>query len=249
MKDFYPVPKSDNEAFRRQYFGGLSDKFIVLNVNRNQQRKDIPRSMLAFKKFKELRPNSMYYLHCAVEDHGWQLIDVANALGLKVNEDVCFPSDFGPNQGYPVDIVNRIYNASDVVISTTTGEGWGLAQVEAMACCKPVISPDNTSCTEIVGGGRGILVRSGWDDNAYTILPHDNEVLRPLTDVGGLVDALLLLHDNPQKRMEVSLEGYKWVTSSLRWDLHVVPKWLKIFDDAVASSKVQNPAVVRATEV
>jgi glycosyltransferase involved in cell wall biosynthesis len=231
VKDFYPLPKGQAEAFRRSYFGSLASKFIVLNVNRNQQRKDIPRSMMAFKKFHDQRPNSVFYIHAAVEDHGWNLVEVAKSLGLEVNKDICFPNDFGPNQGFPVDVVNSIYNASDVVVSTTTGEGWGLAQVEAMACCKPVISPDNTSCTEIVKG-HGVLVRSGWCPEAFTVLPHDNEVIRPLASVEDMTEALVSLHDDAQKRSSLSVDGYKWVTSSLRWDKHIVPLWVKVFEKA-----------------
>jgi glycosyltransferase involved in cell wall biosynthesis len=231
-KDFFPLPKNDAESFRRMYFGKLSDKFIVTSVNRNQQRKDLPRLMKAFKEFKNQRQNSLLYMHCAVKDHGWELIEVSKALGLKVNEDICFPHEFGPNQGYPVDVVNKIYNTSDCVVSTTLGEGWGLAQVEAMACCKPIISPDNTSCTEIIGEDRGVLIRSGWDRNAFTILPHDNEVLRPLSHVDDLTEALVKLHDDKDLRQRLAINGYKWVTSNLRWDKHITPKWVDVFDKA-----------------
>jgi len=241
-RDFFPVPKGENKEFKQAYFREAAGKFIVLNVNRNQQRKDIPRSMVAFKKFHDVHPDSFYYIHCAVHDHGWELDKVAETLGLVINRDVGFPVNFGANQGFPIDIVNRIYNAADVLISTTTGEGWGLAQVEAMACCKPVISPDNTSCTEIVGG-RGYLVGSGpkHSSNLVTILSHDNEVLRSLTDIDGLVDAMCSVYDNPTQASKVALEGYKWVTSSLRWDKHVVPMWLEIF--AEAESKTQHAGV------
>ena len=242
MADFYPVAKPKNEAFRRDYFGPHAGKFIVMNVNRNQQRKDIPRSMLAFKKFNEARPNSVYYVHAAVEDHGWNLFDVATNLGLKVNENICFPNDFNPNQGYPVQIVNSLYNASDAVISTTLGEGWGLAQTEAMACCKPVVSPDNTACSEILADGRGMLVRSGWDEEAFTVLPHDNEILRPLAHIGDISDALIKLHDDENERHRVAINGYKWATSTLRWDKNIVPVWLQVFSDAFESAKSGVPS-------
>lgn len=236
VRDFFPVPKGENVEFRNSYFTGMQGKFLVLNVNRNQQRKDIPRSMVAFKKFQEKHPDSFYYIHAAVRDHGWELDKVAAELGLELNKDVGFPINFGPNQGFPTEIVNRIYNASDVVISTTTGEGWGLAQVEAMACCKPVISPDNTACTEIVGEDRGYLVPSGakHSPNLVTVLSHDNEVLRSLTDIDGLVDAMCQVYENPAEASKRALAAYKWVTTELRWDKHVVPKWVEIFDEVAA---------------
>lgn len=235
--DFYPTSKSMNEAFRREFFGPHANKFLAANINRNQQRKDMPRSMLAFKKFHEARPNSCYYLHAAVQDHGWNLFDVATNLGLKVNENICFPDALNPNQGFPVNIVNNIYNAADVVISSTLGEGVGLAQIEAMATCTPVISPDNTACTEIVGEDRGILVRSGWNEEAHTVLCHDNEILRPLMHIGDMAEALIKLYDDESERQRLAINGYKWVTSTLRWDKHIVPIWEKIFRDAYKNAE------------
>jgi len=47
--EYYPLPKEDVLLFKKQYFGEHYDKFIITNVNRNQQRKDIPRFLAAFK--------------------------------------------------------------------------------------------------------------------------------------------------------------------------------------------------------
>lgn len=206
-----------------------------MQVNRNQQRKDIPRGMVAFKEFNKKYPNSLFYIHCAVVDHGWDLLEVSKSLGLEPNVNICFPDNFGPNQGFPKEVLNRIYNSADVVMSSTTGEGWGLAQTEAMACCKPVISPNNTACTEILGEDRGFLVRSGADINAHTILPNDNEVLRPLIDINDMVEKLSLVYEDKRLAQKMALGGYKWVTSSIRWDKNIVPKWLELFEEAYLS--------------
>jgi len=112
--------------FRKQYFGPLADTFIITNVNRNQQRKDIPRTIAVFEEFRKHVPNSTLYLHCAIKDQGWDLAEVCKTFGFDTSKDVIFPKNFGPNQGYPREVLNLIYNASDVVISTTLGEGFGL---------------------------------------------------------------------------------------------------------------------------
>lgn len=119
LKDFHILDKRDIESFKSQFFGENKDRFIFCNVNRNQQRKDIPRTIMAFKEFQKQVPNSILYLHMAKKDQGWDLIEVCNALELNTNKDVIFPENFGPNQGYPIEIVNMIYNCSDCIISTT----------------------------------------------------------------------------------------------------------------------------------
>ena len=235
-KDFFPLPSSTVTEFRNSYFGKHASKFVITNVNRNQQRKDIPRTLLAFKEFKRLRPNSVLYLHMAAEDQGWNLPEVINGVGLKLNEDVILPGgEFSPNQGYPVEVVNHIYNASDVVISTTLGEGWGLSTVEAMACGVPIIFPDNTALTEIIKEDRGWLVKSGETPDDYTVLPHDNEILRPVTSVVDLAEKLIEVHDDGDERLKRTRNAFEWVTSNLVWEKHIVPQWDKLISESVSS--------------
>ena len=234
-KDFYPLSYAEVADFRKRYFGPMAGKFIVTCVNRNQQRKDIPRTLMAFKEFKSKCPESVLYLHMAIRDQGWNLDNVIASLGMAINKDVIFPSNFGPNQGFPINVLNSIYNASDVVISSTTGEGWGLAQVESMSTKTPIISPDNTACTEIAGEGRGLLIRSGHDKEHFVVLPHDNEVCRPIICVQDMIDALEKLYNDEVLRMRLGETGYRWVTENLIWDKHVVPQWEAIIEEAVRS--------------
>lgn len=238
VRDFYPLPEEETASFRSSYFGKHADKFIVTNLNRNQQRKDIPSTLLAFKEFKRRRPNSVLYLHMATKDQGWDLGEVCAGMGLQLGEDVLMPgNNFGPNQGYPIQVVNQIYNASDVVISTTLGEGWGLSTVEAMACRTPLIFPRNTALTEIIGENeeRGYLVASGETPNDFTVLPNDNEILRPMVSVIGMAEKLMFVHDNRDAAKAKAAAAYDWVTSNLVWDSHIVPMWDGIIMEAVAA--------------
>jgi glycosyltransferase involved in cell wall biosynthesis len=211
--------------------------------------------LFAFKEFKKRRPNSALYLHMAVRDQGWDLTEVVPACGLAINEDVLFPgNNFGPNQGFPIDIVNKIYNASDVVASTTLGEGWGLSSVEAMACKTPVIFPNNTALTDIIGEDeeRGFLVKSGETPDDYTIIPNDNEVLRPVTSVVDMAEKLLLAHDDRDLAKKKTEKAYKWLMENLIWEKHIVPQWDKLLTDAVGNwAKEQNVegSVVLAEEL
>jgi len=253
LQDFYPLSREEIDNFRQEYFGKHASKFIITNVNRNQQRKDIPRLMLAFKEFKKRRPNSVLYLHMAPRDQGWDLIETVTGVGLRLNEDVLFPgNNFGPNQGFPIDVVNKIYNASDVVASTTLGEGWGLSTVEAMACKTPIVFPDNTALTEIIGEDRGFLVKSGETPDDFTVLPHDNEVLRPVTSVVDMAEKLLLVHDNRELATERVENAYKWLTTNLVWKKDIVPKWDKLITGAVADwakgQTAANDAVIVSAE-
>lgn len=250
--DFFPLPRNDVDDFRRKFFGPHADKFIITNVSRNQQRKDIPRTMMAFKEFKKRRPNSILYLHMAAKDMGWDLIELSAAMGLKLNEDVLLPNGFTPNQGFPIEAVNRLYNASDVVISTTLGEGWGLSNIEAMAARRPIIFPDNTALTEIIGEERGFLVKSGHTPDHWTVIPNDNEIMRPLTSVPDMAEKLMLVHDDPKLAEQKATAGYEWVVGNLTWDKHVVPMWDELITKEasnVVKKSAQSEVFVSAEEI
>lgn len=58
-----------------------------------------------------------------------------------------------------------LYNMATCYISTSLNEGFGMPQLEAMKCGCPVVSPNNSAMTEVVGG-YGTLV-DGWDEDVW----------------------------------------------------------------------------------
>jgi glycosyltransferase involved in cell wall biosynthesis len=72
---------------------------------------------------------------------------------LRVGVDVLVPKEYSENKGCDNAQLNRIYNAFDCFITTTTAEGWGLTVTEAMATKTLVICPKHTSLTEITNEG------------------------------------------------------------------------------------------------
>ena len=234
-RDFYPRPEEEMKEFRKQYFHKHHEKFVVTNVNRNQPRKDIPRTIAAFHEFRKHVPDSILYLHMAMKDQGWNLPEICRSYGFSMKEDIIFPENFSPNQGYPLPILNMVYNISDVIISTTVGEGWGLSWIEAMATKTPIIMPRNTAIAENITEDRGYLVDSGTNPNLFTILPHDNEVIRPLVDVEDLVAKMLHVYNNRDEAKKKAEAAYAWVCTRMDWQNSVVPQWVDLFDEAYDS--------------
>lgn len=230
LNDYKLLPPEEVKDFREKYFGPLADKFVFTNLNRNQQRKDIPRSIQAFVEFRKEVKDAILYLHMAQVDQGWNLPEVCKSYGLDITKDVIFPQNFGPNQGYPRQIVNMLYNCSDCVVSTTLGEGWGLSWIEAMSTKTPIIMPNNTALAECITDDRGYLVKSGADASHFTVLPHDNEVIRPLVDVDDMVEKMLRVYNNYDEAMQKAENAYTWVREELNWQGKIADRWVKIFD-------------------
>jgi len=235
-KVFFPAPAEQVKAFRDQFFGALSDKFIITNVNRNQQRKDIPATIRAFKEFKNHRPDSVLYLHMMAQDQGWNLPEVIKAFELDITKDVILPQNFTASTGFPLEILNLVYNASDCVISTTVGEGWGLSWTEAMATKTPIVFPINTCLGEYITEETGYPYASGGDPDHITILPHDNEVPRPTSHIAEMVKQMIDLHDNREEALRRAQNAYDMVHSTLVWTEHINPQWLALFDSIVAAT-------------
>lgn len=132
-KQFYPLSNQDKLNFRKEYFGNNANKIIFTNVNRNQPRKDIPTTIFAFieaiknwdaeKYGRDLFLN----LHCHPKDPmGWDIRSLFLHTDLVENTHYKLLDNDIANNGASVEMLNKIYNASDVYVTTTLGEGWGL---------------------------------------------------------------------------------------------------------------------------
>jgi len=238
LETFKVVDEQRIQTFREQFFGKENaKKFVITNINRNQPRKDIPRTIAAFKLFHDTHPDSLLYLHMEAVETGGNLLEVAKRFGLQVGKDIFFPGGFKWDFGYPVEVLNDIYNASSVIVTTTTGEGWGMALTEAMATKTPVVAPDNTSITEILDNGkRGWLIKNPNQDD-YWVLHDPNDLARivpivSVTETAKMLDAAYQAVTGeltPQDTQKVDV-AYKWV-QELAWE-KVCQQWLQLFDEA-----------------
>lgn len=234
-KDFYPLSDDEKIKFRNEYFGENADKFIITNVNRNQPRKDIPNTIFGFIQAKKawqaygLKSEPFLYLHCHPKDPlGHDLRAVLNQTELIEEEDYMLLPKRMESEMATVEELNKIYNASDLLITTTLGEGWGLSVTEAMACKLPVICPYNTSLKEIAGedGERAYLL---YENHPICLSEHN--VIRQQTDfieVGKMITVAAADIQDSEKRVESMVEeAYKY-SKSLDWKI-ICKRWVEIF--------------------
>jgi D-inositol-3-phosphate glycosyltransferase len=216
-KLFKRLPLKDVKAFRKSYFGVGNDTTIITNVNRNQPRKDLLKTILAFNLFQTYNPKSILYLHCNPKDGaGVDLQELIRHNFPHLTKKILFPTSILTREQ-----LNQVYNASDMVVSTTLGEGFGLSTIEAMVTETPVILPNNTTASELLGNGkRGFLVASGNNWSNFMVQNNDNEIIRPTVDVNDLVKQMLRVSDkkNKSKVKKITKEASKWVRENCDWD-------------------------------
>lgn len=238
--DFYPLSQDDKNIARQKFFGKFvkPDTHLIINVNRNQRRKDLIRTLMVYKEFRKKVPSSFLYLHCNPRDVGGNIYDFAKNIGLD-HKKFGVPTQFSEHKGVTLDVLNQIYNAADALLTTTLGEGWGLSITEAMATKTPVYAPNITSVPELLNTrdgfkpeiSRGISFKAGNTVNQFISLGmEDNELIRPLTDVNDAVNKLVWGYENKDKVAKIVDRAYKWA-SELTWKTEC-RKWVELFDEA-----------------
>ncbi|MFY8161616.1 MAG: glycosyltransferase [Candidatus Kapaibacteriota bacterium] len=226
-QDFYPLPKDETLAFRKEYFGDNSNKFIVTNINRNQSRKDIPTTIFGFLEYwEEYNKNAFLYLHMNWKDPmGWNLKTILSQTPLREGVDYMFPSEENASKGASIELVNKIYNASDMYINTCTGGGWELGITEAMATKLPVLIPNHTSLKEIGGSGK----RAYMLDTLYPIVAQVDNIIRLQSDLYEIAEKINLIKEEKDKNSETyqkKVEGAYQYVSSLKWS-DIAKKFVK----------------------
>ena len=119
--------------------------FLILNVNKNEWRKDPLRSLEILKGLRDAQvPAKMVLRMNPVSQVGGVHLERAAAqLGLTLDvEWAHIPAVAEP-------YLRNLYAAADLYLTTSLGEGWGLGVTEALACGTPVAAPDHTSLAEI----------------------------------------------------------------------------------------------------
>ena len=194
------------------------DKFIVLNANRNQPRKNIDLTIKAFTRFAVDKPDTLLYLHMSEKDLGWDVRAVFSAemkrLGMQPDNRIIMTTNNIDYTNAPPDtLLNLIYNAADVGINTANGEGWGLVPFEHAACKKPQVMPNHTSCADVWKGKACLADIAAW------IYDKDLGVERGIVDVGDTAAMLTKLYDDEGFYKSVAEDCYSVTQNpSYRWD-------------------------------
>lgn len=152
--EYHPVTAEEKKQIRREQ-GLPEDAFVVLCVAHNQVRKKLDRTLKAFASFCRDKPNAILWFHStptADNGQGWDLLGMAENMGI--GDKVLFSNmaqklisdNFVTNHD-----MARMYQASDVHLLLTGGEGFGLPILEASACGIPNITTEFTTGPELVG--------------------------------------------------------------------------------------------------
>lgn len=147
---FAPDP---HRAELRAAFGIVAGQFAVgMNFNNiDPWRKSAAEQLRGFAEFHRRRPDSVLFVHSMAQVRGsLDLETVVRTLGITDAVRFCDQYRMRAGDYSDVDMV-RWYNAMDVVLNATRGEGFGIPAIEAQACGTPVILSRNTTGPQLCG--------------------------------------------------------------------------------------------------
>lgn len=145
--------KQMDRSVAREVFKVDDDTFFVIMNAANKgypSRKRFEGVIKAWSIFTEKHPNSILYLHTLPEpvEHGLPLLEMCEFY--NVAHSVRFPNTYDYVQGnFSWAFLKKLYNAADVLLAPSTGEGFGIPVIEAHACGCPTIVSDFTAQREL----------------------------------------------------------------------------------------------------
>lgn len=199
--------------------GHFRDDFIVLNANRNQPRKRIDLTIQGFAQFaRDKPPGVRLYLHMGVEDCGWNVITLARRHGIEDRLILTAVETYLP--AVADHVLNWIYNACDVGINTSVGEGWGLVNLEHAATGAAQVVPRHSACEELWTGSAVLL------EPAFTLTTERILTEARIVTPDEVARGLEALYQDPALRARLADAArrvatrpeYQWSEVAESWD-------------------------------
>jgi D-inositol-3-phosphate glycosyltransferase len=233
---FYPLGEDEGEIPSRRIEARRAMKlddanhlnaFIVLNANRNMPRKRIDLTMQGFAQFARDKPaNVKLYLHMATEDSGWNVLILAKRYGIYDRLIMTQADNLRPQ--FSDQQLNLLYNACDVGITTTTGEGWGMVSFEHAATRAAQIIPRHTSLADLWAGAAEFV------DPFMTLTYPGNLTDAHIVTPEGVAAALQRLYADVEYRKALADAAYRNATRpELNWS-PIAARWQRLFEETGA---------------
>lgn len=214
--DFAPMSADERDA--KRYAVGWNDKFVIMCVAQNVERKQWGRLFEAVsilsKKYKDVIlyahtvPFNNYYLG------GHNLPRLAVEMGIS--DRVFFPQDHKRHndaiglRGVDKPGLIDLYNMADVFVLPSQVEGFGLPLAEAMACGLPVMHTNYGAGAEVIGNA-GVKVQV----NDWTINKSHSRYANVSPSV--LAEEISRVRKSAERRQIMSKKGIEQA-KKFKWD-------------------------------
>lgn len=199
---------------------GLEGRNVILRADRNVVRKNFDALIRSFVPIAAADPNVDLVLHCRpIDNEGIDLWQEILRMPEHLRDRVKFTNAHDTFKGLATDGLAVLYNAADIYMSTTGGEGFGLTIAEAMACGVPVVATGWAAEVEVIGPG-GVLIPPLHDAYGQPVVNHSKYGMDwAVPDERAFVAPTLDLLANKRRRRDLGDAGRLHVKRSFSWDV------------------------------
>lgn len=187
---FKPMDAAERRAARAWLDYG-DDEFVfgmVANNSGTPSRKAFTEVMQGFQSVHEKHPNARLYIHANPRPGaiGVDLAQLSLTFGLTDVVSFTDPKVFNTHFNGDEPMV-AMFNAFDVLVTPSYGEGFGVPIIEAQACGTPVLTQDCTAMTELTVGGICIPKGRAWmsQQAAYQWMPDPRDIAEAMEEMLG----------------------------------------------------------------
>lgn len=219
-KFFYAFEDAKKRQIRNEIFKDYFDpekNIILLNANRIVERKDIFTTLKIFAAVKQNFDSIKLVFHVPntpdyrlEEFHNW-----VRDLHLDSSDIILNP--FGDKYISKANL-NTLYNACDIGINTSHGEGWGLISFEHGATGAAQLVPDHSASKEFWPPSHRIKCSQKIKLKSNPYIMHQLSVedgIKKLTSL--LSDKTQLTRAKDRSKKLATQEQFKWKNISKKW--------------------------------
>jgi len=148
---FSKTPEGARSSVRSS-MGLPSNAILMINVNRNSHRKRHDLALMGFAELITRDPSKPYYYMVVTGLNAQQgaYHDIHRIFTMELQRRGVDPNDFAKRlmlvdtsaKALPDSAINEIYNAADIGVNTSDGEGFGLCQIEHLYTGAPQLVTD-----------------------------------------------------------------------------------------------------------
>lgn len=199
------------------------DSVVILNANRNSQRKRIDLTIAGFAGLLKNHPTKPYYLVIAsnLQPQTGAHYDIQRIYLEELKDNGLDFQQFGrrlmlidtsPPNILSDEAINQLYNAADIGINTSDGEGFGLCQLEHMYVGAPQIVTDVGSYRTFLDASTAEFIPSNGKHYFTGGMPHGfSAPTFGNSDVTAAMESMIATL--PEKRTKVRSYQFKsWAT-------------------------------------
>ena len=141
----------EQRALIRKGMNLPEDAVVILNANRNSQRKRLDLTIMGFVRILKEVPTAVLLLATNMSPQSGAHYDLQRVIGEELLLAGLSPQtyasrfvliDTSPPQLLDDQAINQLYNVSDLGINTSDGEGFGLCQLEHLYTGAPQVVSD-----------------------------------------------------------------------------------------------------------